>query len=304
MVRHESGKKNLFINLHNELLASSNLRLHVQAPITNDVLDNMQFNVFDSLGRMGSFDLRGHSFPCRYLAIKELLNGDYIVQKDSSKEMQILDNHQQPINLPSFIDYYEQRYYDSLIIIRWPDSTYSSYNIFTRQLLSEKLDIVFDSEYDRNGLYTARKDGRAGAVNRKLQTVIPFKYSQIYITSQNYLFCRNNDSSDFYNHEGQLANQFVGDSIYHKFNKVFYYEDDNIWTRRTWGSESDHLYVYQKDQQYGLINSYGKLLTDRRFDKIAKTTICTSKHVIDMELRTLIPLTYTSRIHINTTSSN
>lgn len=273
MVRHESGKKNLFINLHNELLASSNLRLHVQAPITNDVLDNMQFNVFDSLGRMGSFDLRGHSFPCRYLAIKELLNGDYIVQKDSSKEMQILDNHQQPINLPSFIDYYEQRYYDSLIIIRWPDSTYSSYNIFTRQLLSEKLDIVFDSEYDRNGLYTARKDGRAGAVNRKLQTVIPFKYSQIYITSQNYLFCRNNDSSDFYNHEGQLANQFVGDSIYLKFNKVFYYEDDNIWTRRTWGSESDHLYVYQKNQQYGLINSYGKLLTDRRFDKIAKTTI-------------------------------
>ncbi len=270
MVKHEDTKTFKFINLHNELLLISKNRIYPQTEISNDTLDNMGFNIFDSLDRMGYFDLKGLNFPCRYKTISKLLNGDYIVQKDGSGEMQIVDSIQRPTNLPGFIKYLEPRYYDSLIILTWTDSTSSSYNIFTRQLVSERYNLSLDQDYDRDGYFKAHKNNRAGVVNRQLKTVIPFKYSHIFVSDYNYFICRNNDTTDFYDNSGYLKQRLICDSLYHNFNfnysRIYYPYND-------WKNNLSNKFVFQKDNQFGLINKLGKPLTNRLFDKISMTTV-------------------------------
>ncbi|MFM6983472.1 MAG: hypothetical protein ACKOXF_05020 [Chitinophagaceae bacterium] len=275
-IRNEFTRKHQFINLKNELLMSLPYRMYVESDFREDGLDNMLFNLSDSLGRSGFIDLKGQYFPCIYSLLDPLKNGDRLMRLDSSKDIYIITPEHQILNIPPFADYMRVKNNDSLIVIMWHDSSFSIYNIYNRQAPVENHHYKMFTREDYNGLYHANYKGKSGIIDRYLQTVIPFKYTHIYITGQDYYMCRNADTTDFYTPFGKLAHQIVCDSIYHRYNYDFDYHgypfQVNNYYYRTGRYNSSYWLSFSKNGKFGLINMGGKILSDKLYDKIATST--------------------------------
>lgn len=275
-IRNDITHKHQFINLKNELLISSPYRMSVASESNEKELDNMSFNLWDSLGRVGFIDLKGQYFPCKYSLLTPLNNGDRLMRLDSSKDIYIITPEHQILNIPPFADFRRVKNNDSLIVLMWHDSSFSIYNVYDRLAPVENHHFKMFASEDHNGLYFANHKGKTGIINRFLQTVIPFKYSHIYITGQDYYMCRNNDTTDFYTPFGKLANQIVCDSIYHSynFNYDFYghsYQVHNYYFK-TGRYNNAYWLSFSKNGKFGLINMGGKILCDQLYDKIATSS--------------------------------
>lgn len=276
-IRNDASHKNMFINLNNELLLRLPCKMYPMSDFSEEGLDNMSFNLLDSSGRyLGYIDLKGVYFPCQYTLLDPLKNGDRLMRLDNSKDIRIINTQQQILDIPPFADYRRVKNNDSLILLMWHDSSFSLYNIYNREVPLENHHYKMFSNEDNNGLYHAIYKGKSGYVNRFLQSVIPFKYTHIYITGQDYYMCRNADTTDFYTPYGKLAHQLVCDSVYHMYNYNFDYHgypyQVNNYYFRSGRYNSSYWLAFSKNGKFGLINMGGKLLCDRLYDKIGTTT--------------------------------
>ncbi len=275
-IRNETSNKHRFINLKNELLISLPYRMYVMSDFREDGLENMSFNISDSLGRIGYLDLKGQYFPCKYSLLVPLKNGDRLMRLDSTKDINIITAEHKILDIPPFADYRNLKDNDSLIMLINHDSSFSIYNIYNRQVPIENHHFKLYDNADKNGLFQAHLNGKSGIVNQYLQTVIPLKYTQIFVTGQDYYMCRNADTTDFYTPSGQFANRIVCDTIYHNYNYDFDYYgypyQVNNYYYRTGRYNSSYWLAYSKNGKFGLMNMGGKLLTDQLYDKIATST--------------------------------
>lgn len=209
------------------------------------------FRLTDSLGKQGICDLDRIIVPQIYSYVESL--GDYhFIAHHFSDSISIFNPEGKICH--SFKNVEIMRLYDRVLMVIDQFKHPRLFNYYTCQYLETTKDYEIVSKYDY--WYSIKKGNKYGRVDFTLKTLIPPIYSSI----NNYYghwICKNKDTFDIYKTDGQLISTLVCDSFYTNKSRSKSYAYDNDAT------------VFKKDNKFGLINAFGKIILPAEFTDIA-----------------------------------
>jgi len=141
-----------------------------------------------------------------------------------------------------------------------------------------KGNVIFDKTgYELNARFYASHQELAvtnnekhGLLDNDLKILIPLKYDAINVTSYCY-FAHTADSSYVYDRKGNLLSAFSRFHVSMQSDKGF--SKEQLYRLGDWRSQNPHpLFLIERNNKYGLIDHYGKIIKQTEYDDIGYET--------------------------------